>query len=686
MKISLDWVKEYVEIPLALPQLIEKLNMIGLLVEDWEEEEEDVILDIETYANRPDTLGHLGVAREIAAALGLKMKKQSWPVVESEEKTSEIVDIQIKDGDLCPRYCGLVLKEIKLGPSPEWLQRRLKAMGSKPVNNVVDVTNYVLFSTAHPIHAFDFEKIAGRKIIIRRADKGESLRSLEEEDLSLSPEMLVIADERKPVALAGVIGGQESAVTESTQDVFIESAYFDPVSVRKTAKKSGLSTEASYRFEREADISFPPSAALMAASLLTQMGAKATQGVMDVYPKPRKIKTVILRNHRVSELLGVEVEKDLIRQTLTSLEFKVEEKTEGTWQVGIPSFRIDVEREADLIEEIARFYGYDKIPAHIPPLRELEPIVDLKRKKIEKLRQILFHQGFDEFVNFGFFDPEKESRFKSLRKPIPIRNPVSSKASRLRTTMIPELLENVVWNTNRGAESVHAFEVGHIYFLDEDKCKERLSLAMVSFGYLGYHHWQGRRERADFYHLKGTCEVLMTHLRYRPFSFQEESHPYFQEGFSLALRFKGKTIGHLGLLKGEILASYSLEEEVWAAELDLAALFEKQAQSFQYFPVAKYPSITRDVSFIGDRSISYQDIKEEVEKLSIPYLEKFDLYDLFSGSSIPKGKISLSLRFIYLHPQRTLLAEEVDKLQKRIIKSLMAKFKFQLREGGKIDK
>jgi len=504
--------------------------------------------------------------------------------------------------------------------------------------------------------------------------------------LSLSPEMLVIADEQRPVALAGVIGGEESAVTESTREVFIESAYFDPISVRKTAKKAGLSTEASYRFERGADISFPPSAALMAASLLTQMGAKATQGVMDVYPKPKKSKTVILRNHRVSELLGVEIEKELIPQTLSSLDFEVEEQTEAIWQVRIPSFRVDVEREADLIEEIARFYGYEKIPAHIPPLRELEPVVDLKRKKIEKLRQILFHQGFDEFVNFGFFDPEKESRFKSLRKPIPIRNPVSSKASRLRTTVIPGLLENVVWNTNRGAESVHAFEIGHIYFWDKDKCKERLSLAIVSTGYLGYPHWQGRRETADFYHLKGTCEVLMAHLRYKPFSFQEENHPYFQERFSLALRFKGKTIGHLGLLKGEILDAYSLEKGVWAAELDLASLFEKQPESFRYSSVAKYPSITRDVSFIADRNISYQDIKEEVEKLSIPYLEKFDLYDFFSGSSIPKGKISLSFRFIYLHPQRTLLAEEADKSQQKIIKSLMKRFNFQLREGGKIDK
>jgi len=686
MKVSLDWLKQYVEINLTLPRLIEKLNMIGLLVEDWEEQEGDVVFDIETYANRPDTLGHLGIAREIAAALGLKMKKGSWPVVEGEEKTADLVDIQIRDDDLCPRYCGIIVKKIKVGPSPEWLQKKMQAMGSKPVNNVVDVTNYVLFSTAHPIHAFDLEKIGGKKIVIRRAAKGESLRSLEGEDIFLSSDMLVIADEKKPVALAGVIGGEESSVTESTQEVFIESAYFDPVSIRKTSKKTGVSTDASYRFERGADISFPPSAAMMAASLLTQMGAKATREVMDVYPKPKKSKTVILRNHRISELLGVEIDKDLTEQTLSSLGFDVEEQTEGIWQVGIPPFRVDMEREADLIEEIVRFYGYDKIPAHIPPLHELEPALDPKRKKIEKLRQLLFHQGFDEFINFGFFDPEKGSSFEPLKKAIQIRNPVSSKAAFLRTAIIPGLLENVVWNKNRGAESVHAFEMGNIYFWDKDKCQERLTLAMVSTGYLGYHHWQGKREAADFYHLKGTCEFLMAHLRYKPFSFREEKHSYFQDGFSLALLFKGEAIGHLGLLKGEILESYSLKDQVWAAELDLAVLFEKQPQSFLYAPVAKYPSITRDASFIADRNISYQDIKEEVEKLSIPHLTKFDLYDLFSGSSIPKGKVSLSLRFFYRHPQRTLLAEKVDKLQKKIVKSLMASFNFQLREGGKIDK
>jgi len=686
MKISLDWLRNYIEVNTPLPQLIEKLNMIGLLVEDWEEKEGDVVFDIETYANRPDTLGHLGIARELAVALGLALKKQSWSLTEIEEKTSDLVGIQIRNENLCPRYCGIIIKEIEVGDSPEWLRKKIEAMGLRPVNNVVDVTNYVLFSTAQPIHAFDFEKIEEKKIIIRRANKGEVLRSLEGKEICLSEEMLVIADEKKPVALAGIIGSEESAVLETTRCVFIESAYFDPVSIRKTRKKTGVSTDASYRFERRTDVSFPPSAALMAASLLTQMGGKATHGIMDIYPNPKKNKTVILRNHRISELLGVEIDKNFTLQTFSSLGFKIKEKAGENWEVEIPSFRVDIEREADLIEEIARFYGYDKIPANIPPLRKLESAFDPKRRRIDKLRQLLFHQGFDEFVNFSFFDPEEEPKFEVSRRAIEIRNPVSSKASLLRTTLIAGLLENVAWNKNRGAESVHAFEIGNVYFLDREKCRELLSLAMVSTGYLGYHHWQGKRETADFFHLKGTCEFMMAHLRYQPFSFREENHPFFEFGYSIALRIKGKKVGHLGLLKREILDLYSLEDSVWAAELDLAGLFEKQPQSFQYAPLAKYPVVTRDVSFITDRNISFQDIKEEVEKLSLPYLEKFDLYDLFSGSSVPKGKTSLSLRFIFRHPQRTLLAEEVDRFQERIIKSLKASFNFQLREGGKIDK
>jgi len=686
MKISLNWLEDYIEFDLSLPDLIEKLNMIGLIVEDWEEKGSDVILDIETYANRPDTLGHLGVARELAAALELSLKEQKWPLTEIEQKTSDLVDIQIWDDDLCPRYSGMVVKGIRVSPSPEWLRQRIEAVGLKPVNNVVDVTNYVLFATAHPIHAFDLVKISGRKIIVRKANAGEVLRSLENSDISLTPEMLVIADGKKPIALAGIIGGEESSVKESTQDVFIESAFFDPVSIRKTSKKAGISTDASYRFERGADISFPPHAALMAASLLTQLGGKASKGITDAYPKPRKEKTVVLRHHRISDLLGLEIDEEFAVRTLASLGFQVEVQQQGVWQVKVPQFRVDVEREADLIEEVARFYGYDKIPASFPPLRVLEPPVERKRERINKLRQLLFHHGFDEVLNFSFSDPEKEARLQTGQKAIEIRNPISSKASILKTTLLGGLIENIVWNKNRGAEGIHIFEIGNVYFWQNETNREQLTLALATTGLVGPVQWRRKSEETDFFRVKGTLESLLTYSRHEPFSFKEEDHPFFEQQFSLALIFKEETVGYCGLLKKNILDSYSLKDPVWAAELNLALLFKKQPYSFEYTPVARFPSITRDVSFIADQSVDYQDIKAVVEKLNIPNLKEFDLYDRFSGSSIPKGKISLSIRFVFRHPQRTQLAKEVDALQEKIVNSLVTKFKFQLRKGGKIDK
>ena len=686
MIISLNWLKDYIELDLSLPVLIEKLNMIGLMVEDWEEKGSDVILDIETYANRPDTLGHLGVARELAAALELGMKEQKWPLTEIEQKTSDLADVRIWDDELCPRYSGMVIKGIQVGPSPEWLRKRIEAVGLKPINNVVDVTNYVLFATAHPIHAFDLAKISGRKIIIRKATDAEVLRGLEDRDISLTPEMLVIADEKKPIALAGIIGGEESSVKESTQDVFIESACFDPVSIRKTSKKTGISTDASYRFERGADISFPPRAALMAASLLTQLGGKASKGVADVYPKPRKEKIVVLRHHRISDLLGLEIDEKFAMRTLASLGFQAEIQQRGVWQVKIPQFRVDVEREADLIEEIARFYGYDKIPASLPPLRVLELPVDQKRERINKFRQLLFHNGFDEVLNFSFSDPEKEARLQTGQKAIEIRNPVSSKASLLRTTLLGGLLENIVWNKNRGAEGIHLFEIGNIYFWQNETNREQLTLALATTGLVGPVQWHRKSEDTDFFRIKGALESLMTYSRYEPFSFKEEDHAFFEQEYSLAMIFKEETVGYCGLLKKNLLDSYSLKEPVWAAELNLALLFEKQPYSFEFTPVDRFPSITRDVSFISSRTVLYQDIKEVVEKLAIPYLMEFDPHDRFSGSSIPNGKIGLSLRFVFRHPQRTLLAKEVDTLQEKIINALVTRFKFQLRKGGKIDK
>lgn len=686
MKASLEWIKDYVEVDIPLSSLIDKLNMIGLMVEEWEERDGDVIFDIETHANRPDTLGHMGIAREIAVAFGLRFKEKDWALASTERKTSDLIDIQIRAEELCHRYSGIIIQNLKVEQSPDWLREKIEAMDLKPINNVVDVTNYVLFSTGHPIHAFDLAKLRGSKIIVRRAQKGEILKTLEGEDLTLSPEMLVIADVEKPVALAGIIGGDESAVSETTLDVFIESAWFDPVSVRKTSKEAGIVTEASFRFERGADIAYPPRAAMMAASLLAQLGGKPTDSILDVYPLPRKSRVIVLRPHKISELLGMDIDEDFVQNTLPNLGFHLDVQKEGMWQVEVPSFRIDIEREVDLIEEIVRFYGYDKVPSHFPPLTAPEPPPQIKRERIIKMRQLLSHQGFDEVVNYSFSEPEREALFPKQRKGITIQNPISQRSSLLRTSLLGGLLENIVWNRNRGAEGVQIFEIGNVYFWDDPAASEELMLGLAKAGFIGLKHKEERAEEDEFFFLKGTVEALMTHFRYEPFSFQEDDHPYFEKEFSLALIFKGEKVGFLGMLKSEILESFSLKDTVWAAELNLAILFDKQPQSFHFMPVIKFPSISRDISFLVDQAVSYQDIKRAIEKLDLPYLEKFALLDRFRGPTIPENKISLSFRLVFRHPQRTLQAREIDNLQQDIVKNLNSSFKIQLREGGEIDK
>ncbi|MGD9345330.1 MAG: phenylalanine--tRNA ligase subunit beta [Candidatus Aminicenantes bacterium] len=682
MRISVNWLKKFIDVEVSTARLIETLNSIGMLVDSWEERKGDVILELETYANRPDTLGHVGVARELAAALDIPLKEQDWPLIELDETSADNVDIEIYDDDLCPRYCGIVVKGVHVGPSPEWLKEKIEAMGLSPINNVVDISNYILFATAQPIHMFDLSKLKGRKIIVRKAKKEEPFRSLEGDDIVLSPDMLVIADEQKPVALAGVIGGENSAVSDKTREILIECAHFDPISIRKTGKKTGLQTDASYRFERGSDISFPPKAALMAASLLTEFGGKSTKGVVDVYPKPRKKKTVMLRHRRVSELLGVEIKKTFIVETLNKLEFVLTKKQQGVWQVQVPFFRIDIEREADCIEEVARFYGYENIPSQFPPLTAMEPPPDPKERQIRRARQALLRCGFDEVVNYSFADPANEEKFQSGRKAISIRNPISTKASLLRTTLLEGLLETVVWNLNRDADGIHIFEVGNIYFWDNNSCSERLSLGIVTVGWLGTNNWQKERAQTNFFYLKGACESVFSLLRYEPIVCSNGHHPSLEKESALSILLKGKKVGCIGTVRKDICSSFSIKETVWAAELDLDGVFQTQPRPFEYIPVIRYPKVVRDISFIADRNISYQNIKETLEELSIPNLERFELYDRFAGESIPKGKVSLSFRFLYHHPQRTLLAEEVDASQEKIIKALSSKYGFQLREGG----
>lgn len=684
MKISVDWLKDYVDPGISPSELRDRLTMIGLVAETMEERDGDVILDVETYANRPDTLGHLGMAREVAAMLGRPLKAPVPSLSEIEEKTADAADVQVLDEALCPRYCGLVVRDVRVGPSPDWLRRRIESMGLNPVNNVVDVSNFVLFATAQPIHFFDLERLAGRTVVVRRARKGERLRGLDGRDLALEPDMLVIADESRPVALAGVIGGEETAVGESTRHVFIESAHFNPVSVRKTSKALGIQTDASYRFERETDVAFPPLAARLAASLLSAFGGRSTSGLVDIYPKPRKGRECRLRQKRIAELLGVEIDADFIQKILSALGFGLQPQPRQSWLVKVPSFRVDIEREADLVEEIARFYGYDRIPSVVPPLKIIDRAAP-EEDKPEKAAQVLLQQGFDEVLTYSFADPERQKILEIPRRPLEIRNPVSSRASQLRTTLAGGLLETIAWNLNRGAEGLQIFEIGHVYFQEEETHREQSVLALAAMGRRGEAGWLSRPEETGFFHVKGAVEAVMSRLRFEPFRFQPQDHPLFDEGDGLALLHKGALIGRLGRLRRRIAEAYDIKDDVHYAELELDALFGKTSRPFRFSPVPKFPGVVRDLAFLVGESTSFQEIKDEVEKLALPNLESFSLVDRFAGAALPAGRVSLAFRFLFRSPGGTLQSAEVDRLQERIVGHLRGALKMELREGGEID-
>lgn len=682
MKISTDWLRDFLEFDLSPGQLMDTLNGIGLNVEDWEEAAEGLILELNPPANRPDILGHMGVARELGAKLDLPLKEMDWRCSDGAEAVQEVLDVQVWEEDLCPRYSGKAVKGVTIGPSEDWLQERLKSLGQNPVNNVVDAANYVLFATGHPLHTFDMDKIGGAKIVVRKAKRGESLIAIDGSELPLEADALVIADETSPLALAGILGGRSSAVSEETSNVFIESAYFNPLSILRTAKTYNLHTEASLRFEKGVDLSFTPQAAQMAAALICRNGGTAYRGMLDVFPKPGKPRTLIFRRRRIQEMLGMEVAADYVEKNLKKLGFSAERQQPDVWQIEVPPFRQDIEKEADLVEEIGRIFGYDRIPCRMAPVTSFSAPPDPEEERSEELRNILFHHGFDEIVSCGLVEPEGQTLFGASPKSISLLNPISSKLSQLRASILPELLNVTAWNMNRGSEGVHIFEIGAVHFQEDDVFEERRALGLVSSGLLGHPHWQEKQRRTDLYFIKGACETIISQMGFGAVSFPPSLQKGCDDDGALSIKLKGEKIGYIGRLNGNVLDFYSLKDPVWAAEIDLNCLFKKQPERVEFLPVTKYPSIQRDVSFVGDIDISYHDVSEALEKLGLSFLESFTLVSRFVGKPVPINKVSLSFRFVFRHPGKTLLAEEVEGYLKTIIDKLNSQFKFELREGG----
>ena len=670
MKLSYNWLKEFVEVPVDANRLKADLTSLGLGVESVTAVGGDHLLDVEVTTNRPDCLSHYGIARELATFYRLPLHAVPIDLKESDRPASSEISIEIADPELCWRYCGRVIENVQVKPSPPWIERKLEVAGVRPINNVADVTNYVLLELGHPLHAFDLSQIRRRQILVRRAHPGEHLRTLDGIDRVLKPDHLVIADTERPSALAGIMGGKESEITAGTQAVLLESAWFNPLSIRRTAKAQGLHTEASHRFERGADIEMAPVAIDRAAALIRALaGGEVFRGVVDVYPRPLKVRHIHLREQEIQRILGAQIPWDEVDRILQSLHFDVKPLDASTRQVSPPSFRLDVTRSVDLIEEIARQFGYDRLPSRLvtatPPVK-----ADSRREKELALSSALTGLGYREVITTSLVDPAEDVSFTGTQ-PVVITNPLSQESSALRRSTVPSMIRAVRWNLDRDQINLRFFEFGKVYFTDaEGKPTERrvLTLGLSGFRRLPAVHDASRQ--IDFFDLKGDLEAVLTLFDLSQLVFTADADGYYEAGTGGGFRLPGETLAGFGRLSSEIERAEKLRQPVWVAEIDLERLLEFPLRSLVFRSYSKFPAVERDFSLTVPESVTYADIQQAIERLRLPEIRSLAPVDTFRGGSIAAGQYSLLLRITFQSPEFTLTGEAVNEVSGKILQAL----------------
>ena len=687
MFISYNWLKEFTGTNLSAQEVKERLTMVGLAIDAVESHGQDSVLDVEVPSNRPDCLSHVGIAREVTVIEQKQLRLPEGKPPKCEGRSASLTSVEIKDPDLCPRYAARLVRGVKIGPSPDWLAKRLETIGQRPINNVADITNYVLHELGQPLHAFDFAKLGGHRIVVRRAKPGEKLTTLDGVERTLAGEMLVIADAENAVALAGIMGGEDSEISTQTTDVLIESAYFDPHSVRQTARQLGMDTEASRRFERGADIEGVLRAQQRCIELICELaGGVATDDAFDVYPKPFQQRVVTLRPERVKELTSLSVETDKIKQILTGLGFEPDGESDGQPKFKVPSWRIDVEQEEDLVEEVARHTGYDHIPSELPPANvagEYQPGEMQQRS----LRRALNAFGFDEAISFSFIEPE--DRFELIPSLAwqeglqpQLANPIIEDASSMRSTLLPGLLGSLRHNLNHGIRDVRLFEIGRIFSRSTpgELPQEPLALALVATGgALEENRAQAERE-LDFFDVKGALETAVDWMNLSPLEFRPESIRHLREGQSARISLAaGPEIGSIGRLAEGIAASYKFRQPVYVVELDLSALLSGPVKVVQYSPLPRYPSVVRDLSLLVNRTVTLEEIRQAAAQQDVADCRSIKLVGTFEGGNIPSSKRSVTLRLEYRSDEGTLRDEEVEERHTRLTSSLLERFSAEQR-------
>lgn len=673
MKISVNWLKEFVEIASSPREIKSDLTRVGLNTESLAQAGDDWVLDVEVTTNRPDCLNHYGVARELATLYRHPLKKVEVWVKEADGFAREVVSVEISDPDLCARYCARVVQDVTVKPSPAWLVRRLEAVGQRPINNIADATNYVLMELGHPLHAFDLSRIRQHKIIVRRARPGEPLRTLDGVSRVLTHDQLVIADGLHPVALAGVMGGEESEISAGTRTVLIESAWFEPVSIRRTSKSHGLHTEASHRFERGADIEMAPLALDRTAALIQEIaGGEILQGIIDVYPRPKKPLDLRLERGEITRILGADVPGEEVERILRSLGFQIERANGESWQISVPSFRVDVSREVDLVEEVARHVGYDSLPARVRPA---PPHVErtVIRDKVMTVSSLLVALGYHEIIAPSMVDPAESERFSAC-SPVMLANPLSQDASALRTSAVPSMLRAVRWNLDRDTSHVQLFELGKTYSMSGDGVpNERRVLTLGATGDRRPASVHDNEAPFDFFDLKGDLETVLGAFGVPGLAFEAVEHSYLQPGRSGSMISEGCELVVFGLIEQALAREYKLRQDVWVAEIDWERLLSFPLRSRRFQLVSKFPAVERDFSLVLPDDLLYARLSSAIAGLAKEEIRGFRPIDRADRSKVPSlvaGHYALLLRVTFQSQTHTLTSEEVGELSQRLLSAL----------------
>ncbi len=672
MKISPHWLRDFVDVPVDYHRLADELTLAGVAVEGISGEGESTVYEMEITTNRPDAMNHYGVAREVSALYDLPLKPIEPKLPAAQGKSEVTIDIQ--EPELCPRFTAREIRGSQIKSSPARIVSRLGLLDQRPISNTVDATNYVLWESGKPTHVFDLDLLEGRKLIIRKARAGEMLKTLDGVERKLTPEDLVVADAVKPVGLAGVMGGFDTMITEKTRNILIESAWWDPVTVRRMSKRHGLHTDASHRFERGADFESTMVSTNRVAELILESGGGTLIGdVIDVIARKLDLAPVELDLREVHRILGEKLSTLEINRILSRLGFILTAGSEGRYLVQIPSWRLDVEREIDIIEEIARLHGYDKFPNTLPAYTG-EVVEQPDAPKDARLRSSLFALGYNEAISLTFISKEDAKRFSSAAG-IDLENPISEEASVMRTSMVPSMLDMLAYNLNRGTENVRLFEAGKLFEAAGEKAIERKCIAMGATGSVDTGLVRGLAPGAaarplSFFDLKGDVEQLLAPFAHWTLYYDAQTSDYYHPGRSARAVMDSVTVAQFGQIRPDVADGRKIKPDVFVAEIYLDKLYQHDLHSVRYEPLGRFPAVERDFSFVFSDSVDFEKIHSAVDDLEILELQNFTPAEIFRGDKVGAGKYSILLRARLQSRERTLRDEEIASWSAQITRAL----------------